>query len=281
MKLNICVAASFLMIGIAAYAGNENTAQKFIPKAPAEIYLGRVIDATTINKDKYLYGTTPFENITVSFSAITAKSSTIKPSLETMMTAAIEAFAAVKPAQSQELSVTETAIDSYSSLNNLFGQNISLNFYLGKSDKLQKTHRTLGLFNVSHTFFSMSMDMPEKAVTGAADNDIYVNSVSFGRQVIILVESELDWAVVKTAVKAALDAGSTTMLDEKSAAVLANSDIHIINIGEDNAITSQADNPLAGVKESLTKTPTTSNFGKIISFTAAYVKDNSVFVNKY
>ena len=71
------------------------------------------------------------------------------------------------------------------------------------------------------------------------------------------------------------------MLDEKSAAVLANSDIHIINIGEDNAITSQADNPLAGVKESLTKTPTASNFGKIKSFTVAYVKDNSVFVNKY
>lgn len=281
MKLKISIAAMFLLSGMAVYAGNDNTALKFVPKVPSEIYLGKVIDATTLNKDSYQYGKTPFESITVSFSSTTAKSSKIKPSLETMLSAASEAAKLIKPSQSQELSTSETTVDSYSVLNNLFGQNVSLNYYLGKTDKLQKTHRTLGMFNVSRVFFSMSMDMPEKAVTGAADNQIYVNSVSFGRQIILLVESDIDWATVKAAVKTALNTGSSAALDGKTAAVLANSSIHIINIGEDNAITANTDNPLAGVKEYLTKDPTEKDFGKVVSFSAAYVKDNSAFANKF
>ena len=104
----------------------QNTSSStFIPKCPSEIYLGRVMEAPSMNKSKYEYCQTPFKSITVSFS-IPAKSVSISPTKEAMMTAAQEAVKAKTFSQNQEFSFSGKEINNYDILKLLFGQEISL-----------------------------------------------------------------------------------------------------------------------------------------------------------
>ena len=71
-----------------------------------------------------------------------------------------------------------------------------------------------------------------------------------------------------------------SILDE-SMAVIANATVRCMTIGNDNMEKTDPDNPLKNLINYLNKKATPEDFGMPITFSAAYLKDNSVFVNKF
>ncbi len=279
MKTRILLATAILLLAASMQAATpqKSSSSKFMPKSSSEIFLGRVLEASSVNKSQYEFGSTPFKNITVSFS-IPVKSVSIAPTQEAMMAAAKEAVKSQKIPQSQDFSFSKRELASYDDLKSLFGQEMSISSLLGKKD-LKKTHKTLVAFDLNRVFFTMVMDFPESAVSGATSSQIYINSVGFGRRALVVIESDMSAADIKAAADEAIS--STGVLSDKTSAILANSNIHIVNFGNGSALKANADNPFSGLKEYIAKAPTESDFGKIITFSASYVKDNSVFVNEY
>lgn len=278
MKTKIFTTTIVLIMCISGWANNENAQSsfKFIPKVPSEIFIGRIIDATTLNKEQYQYMTSPFESVTISFSN-NAKSVSIKPTREAMMAAVKAAF---KAPTNIGLGMSMRTLNSYDELQLLFGQDLSVAKLLGKAEDWHKTHQTLALFDFSQVFLSLSMDMPDSPSGDATNNQIYVNSIGFGRHIIALVESDFAEADVKSAISAALEADTKTV-DAKTAAILANSIVHIVNISDGKELSADPINPFTTVAAYMKAIPTIDNFGQVVTFSAAYLKDNSMFVNKY
>ena len=70
-------------------------------------------------------------------------------------------------------------------------------------------------------------------------------------------------------------------VSQKELAILANSNIRLMTIGNKGIKDINPDNPFTSILTYLSSTVTPDDFGGPISFSASNIKDNSVFVNYF
>ena len=127
------------------------------------------------------------------------------------------------------------------------------------------------------------MDIPEAltddpAVKERADELIYINELSFGRSVTVLLESRQEAADVKAAVQEVLTGGTVS---EKAQAVLANTTLRIMPLADGQCLENlNPDGLQEGIVAYINRPFTAEDFGQPIAFRAAWVKDNAAFVHE-
>lgn len=127
------------------------------------------------------------------------------------------------------------------------------------------------------------MDMPESLsadpqVLQQLDKLAFINSIQFGRKVILVIESNIDYDKLQEAIDNLL---KSKEVSQKELAILANSNIRLMTIGNKEIKDINPDNPFTSILTYLSSTVTPDDFGGPISFSASNIKDNSVFVNYF
>lgn len=230
----------------------------------------------------------PMNPITISYS-LPLKSETIIPSYDNMLRAIqqkLQENNVLKP--NYQFSFTLKQIDSYEQLALFFGEEIDLSD-LFKITSPNPIHKTVAVLDISQSYFSIAMDMPEEELSNSPivqeqlSELIYVGSIEFGRRSILIVESDLNYQDVKVALNEILNKSTTKKGDisEKSKSIMASSIIRglILDPLANENIT--PDNPLEYLLDYINSDISPNDFGVPIFFTAAWLKDNSVFVNKF
>lgn len=135
--------------------------------------------------------------------------------------------------------------------------------------------------------FTAEMDLPAegKFKTNNALLDrynsnelIYVNTLSFGRRAIVLVESNLDASQVKNALSAIL---TRKELSNQEKGVLANCTFRVALLGSQDVIDVDSSRMLEEVLDYIDAKKDFSSHGLPISFGAAYLRNNQIFSNTY
>lgn len=261
----------------------ESSARSFVNKCPHATFIGAILEPGSLNKDKYDILNVSINPITVSY-GIWGKSQEIKPSYDNMMEAVrtlLKSGGSVS--QNGKFSFTSRDIKSYGEIALFWGQSMNLETFMGVSSDT-KPGRNRVVIDIEQAYLNVIMDLPESLsndpeVIKRKDELIYVGSIQFGKKATVLVESNLDTSVLKEAINSAL---SEKGLDEKGEAVLANSTIRLMSVSNENYFAQMnPDNPFEKLVEYFNEKITPDNFGLPISFTASYVKDNSVFENKF
>ena len=112
------------------------------------------------------------------------------------------------------------------------------------------------------------------------DKLLYLNSVTFGRKAIVLIESNQSGSKIKAAVDDVVQNYDVpTKIASSSHSLLANSTIRVMIADDNTAVDIQADNALLDALLYFSRDITANDFGAPIIFTAAWLKDNSMFVN--
>lgn len=252
----------------------------FISKQPDKLFLGGLIESESLNSTDYRMVETTLNPITVSCS-LGGKSVTFSPSYKNMMEAVrhyVQTASNTKP--NLEFSILTKELGSYDETASFFGQTIDPQLYFGTK---RKNKRMLTAFLISQSFFSISMDLPEQLCTDEevmqqADKLIYTNTVEFGRVVLITLESNFSQTEASNALSKVLKGVSLSDADKT---LLATANLHITIPGQEGITINRPDCPLADVVAYLNKPFSMENFGQPIKFRASYLRDNSVFINKY
>ena len=173
-------------------------------------------------------------------------------------------------------------IKSYQELAVNWGQNINLQQLLGITPDY-KPQKNIILIDINQSFFSIIMDMPESLSTDPQvlqqlDKLAFINSIQFGRKVILVIESNIDYDKLQEAIDNLL---KSKEVSQKELAILANSNIRLMTIGNKEIKDINPDNPFTSILTYLSSTVTPDDFGGPISFSASNIKDNSVFVNYF
>lgn len=287
MKTKTIPIVLFLLFTLPS-AAQKNEATNFAVKNPDKTFVGAVLEYKSVNADvhRFVNLTVP-EPITISFS-IPIKSKTIVPSYENMMKLVRESvIASGKIEANQSFSYQLQQINSYDLLMWYFGQTVNTETFFGIPLNA-KPRKTTAIVGMTQTFFSIGMDFPDDGklhdkdpeVTRKADQLVYIITLSFGRKVTAVVEADIPFSTLKTAIEEALGSDGKP-ISPKSSAVLANADIRIMTLGDAAIPELKPDNPFASVMEYFQKPVTAEDFGVPIQFTAAYIKGNSVFSNEY
>lgn len=275
-----------ILLLLVIQTGYAQEASKFTVKIPNKTFIGAILEPGSINSDTHQFLDVPLNPITISYS-LPMKSQEITPGYDNMMKAIREGLQQnniLKPNYQFSSSIDE--IKSYEELAIYFGQKINPSLFFGTSRQKQK--KTIVVLSISQSFFSVDMDLPESlsddpTVLEQKDKLIYVSSIQFGRKAVAIIESDFDSQTVKTAIKDIIsktENNEASILDE-SMAVIANATVRCMTIGNDNMEETDPDNPLKNLINYLNKKATPEDFGMPITFSAAYLKDNSVFVNKF
>ena len=271
----------FLMIGAFVYA--QEGFDKFAAKNPANTFIGAVIEADKINSDTHQFLDVPQNSITISFS-LPIKSQEIVPSYTNMMNA-VEGL--IKngdiPTQNVSFSHTIREIKSYDELTFFFGQKINPTLLFGIPVNGEPKQNVVAV-SLEQKLLSIYMDIQDAPVIDNPEIDkdklLYLNSVTFGRKAIVLVESNQSGSKIKAAIDDVVQHYDTPdKIKESSHAVLANSTIRAMIAGDNSAVDFKADNALIDALLYFNQDITSNNFGSPIVFTATWLKDNSVFVN--
>lgn len=275
-----------IILGV-QYTHAQITATQFMAKNPEQTFIGAIMEANSINKDNHQFIDTPLNPITVSYSLPGIHSMQISsPSYGNMTNAIREILKTndiTKPNLSFSFAVNE--LQSPGEIASLLGQNIDPVFYFGIA---QKTKKTLACIYISQSLFSIDMDMPkdvcsDEEVLARGDELIVINSVWFGRQALVMVESNYDYQEIRMAINELLS-GTQTLSTEKiskSKAILANSIIRIMLPGNETMEITNPANPLSDVMAYINRDFSADDFGKPIKFSAMHLKSRSVFVNEY
>lgn len=276
----------FIALGIPYTYAQQMESTEFIAKNPERIFVGAIMEANSINNDDYKFIDAPLNPITISYS-LPVYSQKISPSYENMMKEIRETIKANKIMNPNEVSfsVSMNELQSYSDLTPLFGQNINTMDYFGTT---KKTKKTLVALFISRLMFSVDMDLSENScseeeVLARGDELIMIGSVSFGRQAFVLVESDYDSQEVIIAMNE-LKSGTQAQSAEnisKSVAILANSTIRIILLGNETMEMTDPSNPLPDVLAYIKREFSADDFGQPVKFSATPLKNKGVFVNKY
>ena len=173
-------------------------------------------------------------------------------------------------------------IKSYQELAVNWGQNINLQQLLGITPDY-KPQKNIILIDINQSFFSIIMDMPESLSTDPQvlqqlDKLAFINSIQFGRKVILVIESNIDYDKLQETIDNLL---KSKEVSQKELAILANSNIRLMTIGNKGIKDINPDNPFTSILTYLSSTVTPDDFGGPISFSASNIKDNSVFVNYF
>lgn len=275
-----------LILGV-QYADAQIESSEFMVKNPEQTFVGAIMEASSINKDTHLFIDTPLNPVTVSYSLpITAPAQILSPSYDNMMNAVrekLEANHINKPNLSFSFVVNE--LQSPAEIASILGQNINPGFYFGIT---QKTKKTLACVYISQALFSIDMDLFEdvcsdEKVLARGDELIIIGSVSFGRQALVMVESDYEYDEVRMAINELLGEKQTFSTEKisKSKAILANSTIRVMLPGNETIKITDLSNPLSDVVAYINRGFSADDFGKPIKFNAVLLKSRGMFVNKF
>lgn len=287
MKATIIYIIFLSIFSFCSFAQNsEYTSTKFAVKNPHGIFIGGIMRASDIN-GVHQYLDVPMNPITISYS-LPLKSETIVPSYDNMLRAIqqkLEGNNVLKP--NYQFSFAIKQLDSYKQLALSFGEEINLSELFGITS-LEPVHKTMAIVDISQSFFSVDMDIPDDLssspiVHEQLDELIYVGSIEFGRRAILIVESDFDYQDVKAILSEMLNKSTSKKDDisEKSKSIIANSIIRGLILDPLAGENITPDNPLEYLLNYINSDIGPNDFGVPISFTAAWLKDNSVFVNKF
>lgn len=275
-----------LILGV-QYADAQIESSEFMVKNPEQTFVGAIMEASSINKDTHLFIDTPLNPVTVSYSLpITAPAQILSPSYDNMMNAVrekLEANHINKPNLSFSFAVNE--LQSPAEIASILGQNINPGFYFGIT---QKTKKTLACVYISQALFSIDMDLFEdvcsdEKVLARGDELIIIGSVIFGRQALVMVESDYEYDEVRMAINELLGEKQTFSTEKisKSKAILANSTIRVMLPGNETIEITDLSNPLSDVVAYINRGFSADDFGKPIKFNAVLLKSRGMFVNKF
>ena len=258
---------------------SEHKAMNMIPKQPSDIFIGAAMNSKSINNDVYQFVESPFSEITISSSIPGARSKIIEPTYDNMITALSENITAVggELNTSSSFSFSIRELSSYSALSVYWGQNINLSDLFGVS--ADHKSKNLVAVEISLALFSVYMDMPSSPPAETSSDNIYVGSISFGRKVIVVVESYFEFGDIKSSINDMLDEDG--QLSKRSKVVVANSTFRVVNVGNKPIEITDVDNLLSGVVDYVSGVGTATDFGIPISFEGAYINDSSQFENNF
>ena len=270
------------MIGASVFA--QEGFDKFASKNPANTFIGAVIEADKINSDTHEFLDVPQKSITISFS-VPIKSQEIIPSYNNMMNV-VEGIIKKGDVPTQNVSFSHTLreIKSYDELTLFFGQKINPTLLFGIPANGEPKQSVVAV-SLEQKLLSIYLDIQDAPVINnpeiEKDKLLYLNSVTFGRKAIVLIESNQSKNKIKAAVDDVMqNYDAPVKIADSSHSLLANSTIRIMIAGYNTAtVVIKADNALLDVLHYFNRDITTSDFGAPITFTAAWLKDNSVFVN--
>jgi len=289
MKRTIIYITLQLVLYFCLNAQNEQqSSTRFAVKAPQEIFIGGLIKANGINKAEHQFLKVQMNPIALSYT-IPLKSETIIPSYENMINAIqkrLEENNVLKP--NYQFSFTIKQLDSYSQLALSFGEKIDLSTLLGISSP-NLTKKTAAMLDISQSYFSIHMDNPESlsddpSVQEQKNELVYVNSIEFGKRAILILESDYDYQDIKAALNEVITNTSTQKgneISQKSKSIMANSIVRTLILDPLAKENITPDNPLAYLIDYINSEVSPKNFGVPVFFTAAWLKDNSVFENKF
>lgn len=275
-----------LILGV-QHAHAQIESSEFMVKNPEQTFVGAIMEASSINKDTHLFIDAPLNPVTVSYSLhITAPTQILNPSYDNMMNAVrekLEANHINKPNLSFSFAVNE--LQSPAEIASILGQNINPGFYFGIT---KKTKKTLACVYISQSLFRIDMDLFEdvcsdEKVLVRGDELIIIGSVYFGRQALVMVESDYEYQEVRMAINELLSENRTFSTEKisKSKAILANSTIRVMLPGNETIEINDLSNPLSDVVAYINRGISADDFGKPIKFNAVLLKSRGMFVNKF
>lgn len=276
-------------------------AYSFAVKQPTDLFIGQIMKASSLNKDAYEFPNANYNPITIinSISKSSEGTFTSNSSMMTFLREKVIGPYGIK--QNQAFSYISRELPSYSELSLFFGQKMNLTQLFGVTTN-QKKKKTLAVIDISQSYFNVTMDLPYpengEAYTpdqqkkllcsngkdlGDMNDLIFVNDIQFGRKITILVDSPYSYVDVKVAIQNMMN---NTGVDEskitnKSKAIIANSTIRTMILNDDAVEEMNPENPFASIVNYFKRPVSKDDFGKPISFSASYLKDNSDFHNKY
>lgn len=269
------------LVAMQAYAQEPGYSQQ-VAKCPKGLFVGAIMEAQSLDTETYKMVEADINPVTVTYS-FGVPSETYKPSAEEM-TAAVRRHleADGNLLQNVEMKVALNEIENYGRLFFDWGQKVDLAAWSGLPEESKPAGNLVRLV-LSRTAFTIGMDIPEAltddpAVKERADELIYINELSFGRRVTVLLESRQEAADVKAAVQEVLAGGTVS---EKAQAILANTTLRIMPLADGQCLEDlNPDAPLDGIAEYFNRPFTAEDFGQPIAFRAAWVKDNAAFVHE-
>lgn len=269
------------LVAMQAYAQEPGYSQQ-VAKCPKGLFVGAIMEAQSLDTETYKMVEADINPVTVTYS-FGVPSETYKPSAEEM-TAAVRRHleADGNLLQNVEMKVALNEIENYGRLFFDWGQKVDLAAWSGLPEESKPAGNLVRLV-LSRTAFTIGMDIPEAltddpAVKERADELIYINELSFGRRVTVLLESRQEAADVKAAVQEVLAGGTVS---EKAQAILANTTLRIMPLADRQCLEDlNPDAPLDGIAEYFNRPFTAEDFGQPIAFRAAWVKDNAAFVHE-
>lgn len=283
MKKRMTQIASLLLalVAIQAYAQEPGYSQQ-VAKCPKGLFVGAIMEAQSLDTETYKMVEADMNPVTVTYS-FGVPSETYKPSVEEM-TAAVRRHleADGNLLQNVEMKVALGELEDYGRLFFDWGQKVDLAAWSGLPEESKPAGNLVRLV-LSRTAFTIGMDIPEAltddpAVKERADELIYINELSFGRSVTVLLESRQEAADVKAAVQEVLAGGTVS---EKAQAVLANTTLRIMPLADGQCLENlNPDGLLEGIAAYINRPFTAEDFGQPIAFRAAWVKDNAAFVHE-
>lgn len=272
----------FVIVQLSYGQKGQYSADKFAAKCPNEIFIGAIMEANSINQDTYKFLNVSMNPITMGYT-IPIKSQTIAPSYNNMIEALHEALKTNDALKNNySFSFVIKKIQSYGELAVNWGQIINLQKLLGIVPGY-KPLKNIVLVDINQSFFSITMDMPESLSTDPQvlqrlDDLVFVNSIQFGRKVILVIESNIDYNELQETIHNLLNYKEVS---QKGLAILANSNIRLVTIGNKDIKDIDPNNPFTSILDYFSQIVTVEDFGIPISFSASNLRDNSVFVNYF
>lgn len=292
MSMKIILSSLLFLLGIEPLLHAQKHSYSFYsftPKCPHEIYVGAVLDAGSLNENTYRFIPAPLPGITVSSSS-PFWSETIIPSranMEKFIKEGLSSSGALRQDESFSYSVNE--LDSYQDLSGYMGQATDLSFFFGVQEESESRRRCV-VMEISRVFFRLVMDDPDEsyreAVVSAGYDDqnlIYVNSIGFGRRVILVVESDAGYSDLKSSLTYQLKkaSGEKISKNRELEAIFWNATLRVMLPGSEDANLVIPDKPMESLIQYINQEVTAGNFGVPISFSASVLKSNGMFVNTF
>lgn len=290
MKIKTIIITALLFTGLSLHAQTERKATDFVSKYPGKTFLGAVLEYKSINTEEYKFVKVEPSPVTISFS-LPVKSETIIPSYENLMNVVRDKVVRIgKIKSNHSFSFSLKELKSYDFLSLSFGQKIDTDLFFGIS-KDAKPRKTAVMVDMSQTYFSVDMDLPESGkiydknrnleIVKREDELVYIGSVEFGRKVTVIVESPVSYGDLKQAIQEALSESKDKPMSKKSRSILARATVRVMVIGDEKLPDTHPDNVFGNIKDYFDRPVTVEDFGKPITFQASYVKDNSAFQNTF
>lgn len=272
----------FVIVQLSYGQEGQYSADKFTAKCPNEIFIGAIMEANSINQDTYKFLNVSMNPITIGYT-IPIKSQIITPSYNNMIEVLHEALKTNDALKNNySFSFVIKKIQSYGELAVNWGQIINLQKLLGIALDY-KPQKNIVLVDINQSFFSITMDMPESLSTDPQvlqrlDELVFVNSIQFGRKVILVIESNIDYNELQETIHTLLNYKEVS---QKGLAILANSNIRLMTIGNKDIKDIDPNNPFTSILDYFSQRVTPEDFGIPISFSVSNLRDNSVFVNYF